>query len=948
MSSVQALASAEDSAATAAAQLSSAGEAGPPAVSLGLTNPAAKGPTDPQAAGKQTLAAPPPTDEAASSEGAAAAADQSQPAELQMGGAASAGEEAGGTTDRQPLPVAPQADASAPAAAPAAPQADAAPPVESAGGHPSRRSGRAPRPRQIMELEASGQTVTSTTIELPGQRRQEGEAPSDQGAAPHPAQAERPAAGSAQLAAAKPSDFTPEEDEELKQLVARDGEGRWNVKAHSFSTGRNAAALRVRWLALVAADPHPKPAAASEDAAGGGGSAPTIKPPSGSALSCEACGAVFKRPCELGNHLKGRCGQFVVRAAKPPPKPRVRERAAGSSAPARAKPAAGGTAIATSLRSATLKPRVRAPNPKYFNEDSVNAPMAVKSKSAGPRAAPAAPAAAPAAAAAAAPARGKETKRRETACHVCGQTFSRPCELANHMAACTKRHRSASGSSGVKRKQRESQTASGRSKKTKKPGKGSKSRKKEKHPRPWHPPLPDTDIAEPPKKKVKKKVATGWRGPRKRPLKINRKPRWQCLNCLTRVAHDATECVTCKEPQGATLEEICKVDDSPRADLSNTIHKTLVAYDERMLLHVKGGTGRETEEDFQNQFNRAVKVEADAEVQAEVQAESAPQAATDSPPRCTTPPGRPEDALAQAAASAGTPSSGPQPAAAVAAHPTPEAEPTVSGATEGSAAAQQPENTTGASAAATHPASTDAAAAAPAAPAAAPAAPAAAADPSGAADGATGKPAWLGASAGGLKITNGRRRKKIPPHPERPERIRCMMKYMEDEGLLANVTRMAGREVSMQELEAVHTKRHIDSILNANTSAAAMMEDDDMQGCSDTPLAARVAAGTTVEAVMAVASGRVDNAAAIVRPPGHHAEANSAMGFCCFNNVAIAGALLFPSRVRQGWPCVDTRGGAQCEPHSVPTAGSNVCSLSTGTCITGTARRTFSTTILLC
>ena len=175
-----------------------------------------------------------------------------------------------------------------------------------------------------------------------------------------------------------------------------------------------------------------------------------------------------------------------------------------------------------------------------------------------------------------------------------------------------------------------------------------------------------------------------------------------------------------------------------------------------------------------------------------------------------------------------------------------------------------------------------------------------------------------------------------------------MMKYMEDEGLLANVTRMAGREVSMQELEAVHTKRHIDSILNANTSAAAMMEDDDMQGCSDTPLAARVAAGTTVEAVMAVASGRVDNAAAIVRPPGHHAEANSAMGFCCFNNVAIAGALLFPSRVRQGWPCVDTRGGAQCEPHSVPTAGSNVCSLSTGTCITGTARRIFSTTILLC
>ena len=173
MSSVQAASAAEAAATPADPQLSSTGGLEPTAATLGKGDGAAKAPTDPQAAGKQpTLAAPPTTDEAASSEGAAAAADQSQPAELQMGGAASAGEEAGGTTDRQPLPAAPQAGASAPAAAPAAPQADAAPPVESAGGHPSRRSGRAPRPRQIMELEASGQTVTSTTIELPGQRRQ--------------------------------------------------------------------------------------------------------------------------------------------------------------------------------------------------------------------------------------------------------------------------------------------------------------------------------------------------------------------------------------------------------------------------------------------------------------------------------------------------------------------------------------------------------------------------------------------------------------------------------------------------------------------------------------------------------------------------------------------------------------------------------------------------------
>jgi histone deacetylase 6 len=112
-----------------------------------------------------------------------------------------------------------------------------------------------------------------------------------------------------------------------------------------------------------------------------------------------------------------------------------------------------------------------------------------------------------------------------------------------------------------------------------------------------------------------------------------------------------------------------------------------------------------------------------------------------------------------------------------------------------------------------------------------------------------------------------------------------MMAYLDALGLMTNTQQMTGREATEKELRAVHTKRHIESIFNNSDQS---YDDDDMEGCVDTPVAARVAAGTTIETVLAVATGRADNAAAIVRPPGHHAEADSAMGFCCFNNVAIA------------------------------------------------------------
>lgn len=59
-----------------------------------------------------------------------------------------------------------------------------------------------------------------------------------------------------------------------------------------------------------------------------------------------------------------------------------------------------------------------------------------------------------------------------------------------------------------------------------------------------------------------------------------------------------------------------------------------------------------------------------------------------------------------------------------------------------------------------------------------------------------------------------------------------------------------------------------------------------------TPSSVRLSCGATIEAAMAVAYGKCERSVAIVRPPGHHAEPNKSMGFCFFNNVAVAAKTL--------------------------------------------------------
>lgn len=121
-------------------------------------------------------------------------------------------------------------------------------------------------------------------------------------------------------------------------------------------------------------------------------------------------------------------------------------------------------------------------------------------------------------------------------------------------------------------------------------------------------------------------------------------------------------------------------------------------------------------------------------------------------------------------------------------------------------------------------------------------------------------------------------------HPEAPERIDALIEALADFDAL----RLPFREAAFQEIERVHDPAHVEAVLAAINAGARDLSGGDVSVCRRSGEIARLAAGGAIEAVDAVMSGKVGNAFCAARPPGHHATATRAMGFCIFNNVAIA------------------------------------------------------------
>jgi len=124
-------------------------------------------------------------------------------------------------------------------------------------------------------------------------------------------------------------------------------------------------------------------------------------------------------------------------------------------------------------------------------------------------------------------------------------------------------------------------------------------------------------------------------------------------------------------------------------------------------------------------------------------------------------------------------------------------------------------------------------------------------------------------------------------HVETPRRLIATMSHLEETGTRERLIMLPPRPASAEELEAVHTPEHI-SYVRSKAEGGGGYLDPDTTVSSRSYDAASYAAGGLMAGVEAVLRGSVDSAFALVRPPGHHAVADRAMGFCLFNNVAVA------------------------------------------------------------
>jgi len=127
-----------------------------------------------------------------------------------------------------------------------------------------------------------------------------------------------------------------------------------------------------------------------------------------------------------------------------------------------------------------------------------------------------------------------------------------------------------------------------------------------------------------------------------------------------------------------------------------------------------------------------------------------------------------------------------------------------------------------------------------------------------------------------------------PGHPETAARYRVILDAVRgDEDLWSTLVELTPEEASQGLIQAAHTREHFRRVEDAVAGGETLLDADTVVSMRSFD-AALFAAGGACRAVEAVMNGEADNAFVNVRPPGHHATAQKAMGFCLFNNVAVA------------------------------------------------------------
>ncbi len=129
-------------------------------------------------------------------------------------------------------------------------------------------------------------------------------------------------------------------------------------------------------------------------------------------------------------------------------------------------------------------------------------------------------------------------------------------------------------------------------------------------------------------------------------------------------------------------------------------------------------------------------------------------------------------------------------------------------------------------------------------------------------------------------------------HPECSERLTCAHAMLSGQEWFGSLYQRSPRKASPDIVQLVHDPAYVERARQACESGARQIDTPDVSVSAESCEVALNAAGSVLEIADQVMAGRADNGFAMVRPPGHHAEAAEAMGFCLFNNIAIAARYL--------------------------------------------------------
>ncbi len=127
-----------------------------------------------------------------------------------------------------------------------------------------------------------------------------------------------------------------------------------------------------------------------------------------------------------------------------------------------------------------------------------------------------------------------------------------------------------------------------------------------------------------------------------------------------------------------------------------------------------------------------------------------------------------------------------------------------------------------------------------------------------------------------------------PNHPESPKRLESVLERLQTSPVWSSLKHLYPRPATASELTRVHPSGYLKWLEESCGGGLSVLDGEDTVVCSESFQVALQAAGGVIRAVEQVFTGEIGNAFCAIRPPGHHAELEEAMGFCLFNNAAVA------------------------------------------------------------